>query len=167
MKTNFNETKHFALTATYICHFCVQQNEYSLRRFSVPRILRCPAIIIFFRRLLVISGFGRNLGLTHLALMSYFYGSDARQDELRLSQTALLWISKVWGYDHVCSWCSAKKTRKSQINQTHFIAGQHWSKKAGNWTPTCIAAAYRQLPSLSIKGKITERWFAETASIFS
>ena len=90
MKTNFNETKHFALTATYICHFCVQQNEYSLRRFSVPRILRCPAIIIFFPRLLVISGFGRNLGLTHLALMSYFYGSDARQDELRLSQTALL-----------------------------------------------------------------------------
>ena len=49
----------------------------------------------FFPRLLIVDaqvilGFGRNFGLAHLALMSYLYGSDARQDEFRLSQTALL-----------------------------------------------------------------------------
>ena len=30
-------------------------------------------------------------------------------------QAALLWISKVRGYDRVCSRCSAKKTLKSQV----------------------------------------------------
>ena len=42
--------------------FYVRQNAYYLRRFSVPRILRCPSGID--RACQVISGFGRHLGLT-------------------------------------------------------------------------------------------------------
>ena len=41
----------------------------------------------------------------------------AWQRKFRLSQAALLWISKVRGYDHICSGWSAKekKKRKSQL----------------------------------------------------
>ena len=52
---------------------------------------------------------------THLASMLCWYRSNVRRDEFRLSQAALLWISKVRGYDHVYSRWSAKKTRKSQL----------------------------------------------------
>ena len=44
------------------CINCVRQNAYYLRRFSVPRVLRCPAGID--RGCWVISGFRHRLGLT-------------------------------------------------------------------------------------------------------
>ena len=48
--------------------------------------------------------------LTQVALISCWYRSDARQDEVRLqTKAALLWISKVRDYEHVCSRWSAKK----------------------------------------------------------
>ena len=52
--------------------------------------------------------------LTHLASISCWYRSDAKQDEFK-PQAALLWISKVRGYDHVCSRWSAEKKSKYQL----------------------------------------------------
>ena len=43
--------------------------------------------------------------LIHLASISCWHRSDSRWE----SQAALLWISKAWAYDHVCSIWSAKK----------------------------------------------------------
>jgi len=51
--------------------------------------------------------------------------SNARQDEL-VSQTALMWISKVRGYDHVCSKRSVKKAPKSQL-QSNKTDRMHFS----------------------------------------
>ena len=90
-----------SIVAPFGCVSCICQNAYYLHRSSVPQVLRCPAGID--RGWWVISGFRRNLGLTDtLGLNSCWYRSDARQDEFRPSQAALLWISKVWSYDHAC-----------------------------------------------------------------
>ena len=55
--------------------------------------------------------------------MSCWYRSDVRQDEFRLSQAALLLISKVLGYDHVCSWWSAGKRHKNPSYKATVAAG--------------------------------------------
>ena len=84
--------------------YCARQNAYYLRRFSFPRILRCPAGID--RGCWVISGFGRNLGLTHLASMSCWQRSD----------------------DDGCSWWSAKKKTRTQTGNrllTRYKATKH------------------------------------------
>ena len=65
----------------------------------------------FFWDQWVISGFGRHL-------------SDARQGEFRLFQSALLWISKVRGYDYVCRMWSAKKKYTKHAN-TSYKATEH------------------------------------------
>ena len=90
-----NSNTSFALRS-----YCVRQNAYYLRRFSVSRVLWCPAGI--YRGCQVISSFRPHRTWPR-------------------SQAALLWISKVWGYDPVCSRWSAKKTRKSQLesNKTY------------------------------------------------
>ena len=54
------------------------------------------------------------------------YRSNAEQDEFRLSQAALLCMSSVRGYVHVCSMWSATKKQirviKQQLtHQTHFL----------------------------------------------
>ena len=59
--------------------------------------------------------------LTHLASVRRRYQSNARQDEFRLSKAALLWISKVWGYGHVCSRWSAKKHANLSYKATKHI----------------------------------------------
>ena len=51
--------------------------------YDVPRVLIADAGS--FRALTAILGY-----VIHLASMSYWYRSDARQDEFRLSQAALL-----------------------------------------------------------------------------
>ena len=92
---------------------------YHLRHFSFRRVLRCPAGIDYGCKF--ISGLGRYLGLCDTLSLDVWYESDVRQVEFGLSQAALLWISKVRGYDCVCGWWSAKETRKYQLqsNETH------------------------------------------------
>ena len=98
--------------------YYVQQNEYYLRRLSSPRHYRCPACIDrgckSFQALAAILDY-----VTHLASMSCRYRSDAKQDEFRrrLSQAAISWISKVRGYEHVCSRWSAKKTKQKKTRK--------------------------------------------------
>ena len=60
--------------------------------------------------------------VTHF--MSCWYQSDARQDKVRLFEAALLWISKVQGYGHVCSTWSAKKNtqRPAMMQQSTLNA---------------------------------------------
>ena len=62
---------------------CVRQNAYYLRRVSFPRVLIADARS--FQALVAILDY-----VTRLASMSCWYRSDARQDEFRPSQAALL-----------------------------------------------------------------------------
>ena len=94
--------------------YSVPKNVYHLRRFSFLLVSRCPAGID--RGCLVISGFGRHLGLCDtISLDVMLVSIRCQQDELRLSQAALSCISKVRGYDHVCSRWSAKTTCKYHL----------------------------------------------------
>ena len=52
-----------------------------------------------------------------------WYWYDARQDKFRI-QAALLWISKVWLYVHVCSMWSAKKNM--QIPVIEHLSNLWW-----------------------------------------
>ena len=55
------KTKYCSQFDTEINAYCVRQNAFYLRGFSVPRVLRCPAGID--RRCYVNLDFRRNLGL--------------------------------------------------------------------------------------------------------
>ena len=77
-------------------------------RFSFPRVLIVDARS--FQAFAAIVDY-----VTNLASMSCYYRPDARQDEFRQSQAALLWISKVRGYDHVCSRWSTRKKKNTHI----------------------------------------------------
>ena len=47
-------------------------------------------------------------------------------DEFRLFQSALLWISKVRGYDYVCRrWSAKKKNKKTKNANTRYKATEH------------------------------------------
>ena len=96
---------------------CTKVAEHNLF-MPIPRVLIADARS--FQALAAILDY-----VTQLASISCWYRSDPRQDEFRLSQAALLWISKVRCYDHVCR-RSAKKTCKYQLssNKTH---GTHFS----------------------------------------
>ena len=101
------------LTLLYftLTFYCVLQNAYYFR-FSFPRVYDVPRVLIVdarsFQALAAILDY-----VTHLASMSSCF---------------IVKISKVRGYDHVCSRWSAKKkkkTRKYQLysnktRRTHF-----------------------------------------------
>ena len=63
--------------------------------------------------------------LTHLASISCLYRSNARQDEFRPPQAALIYgefLVKVQGYDHVCSrWSSKEKHANPSYKATKHI----------------------------------------------
>ena len=89
----------FASLTTSTSAHCVQLSVKLLRsrerilftstRFSFPRVLRCPTGIdhrcYSFQDVAAILDC-----VTHLASMSCWYRLDARQDEFRLSQAAIL-----------------------------------------------------------------------------
>ena len=88
--------------------------------YVVPRVLWCPAGIDLECQ--VISGFRRHFGLEDtlgLYLVPVSIWFQARW--IGPSQAALWWISKVRGYDHVCSRWSAKKHENPSYKATkHF-----------------------------------------------
>ena len=108
-------------------YYCVQQETYYLCHFSFTLVSSCPVGID--RRCLVISDFDCHLGpCDTLCLDLMLYRSNGKQDEFRLSQAALLYISKVRGYDHVgqpkkkpCKY----KLQSNKTHQTHFL-NQHF-----------------------------------------
>ena len=74
---------------------------------------------------------------------SDFHKTHNKINKIRCAR-AVCWCNILWtiensvdqlytssGCTYSESWCSAKKTRKSQTNQTHFIASLHWSKNSG------------------------------------
>ena len=70
--------------------------------------------------------------LTHLASISCWYRSDARQDEFWKFQVTLSWISKVQGYHLDCSRWSAKKhvqipvIKQQNTSNAYFLISDHY-----------------------------------------
>ena len=93
----------FVLHRTHTIYVVFQSRRF----YCVPRVLIADARS--FQAFAAILDWP-----THLALNSCWYRSDARQYGFRLPQAALLWISKVRGYDHVCRRWSAKKKKNTQ-----------------------------------------------------
>ena len=82
--------------------------------YNVPRVLITDARS--FQALATILDY-----VPYLASISCRYRSDTRQDEFWVSQTTLLWISKVRGYDHVCSrWNRNPSYKSRKTHRRHF-----------------------------------------------
>ena len=81
--------------------------------FQSCGFLRCPVDID--RGCQFISGFGRHLGLTDTLGLDLKLALIRYQTKWISTQAALLWISKVRGYDHgCCRWSAQKKLNKEQ-----------------------------------------------------
>jgi len=87
-------------------------NTYYLCCFSVLWV--CPTCIGCGCQ--VISCFGHHHGLNDTLGLDLMLVSIGYQTRWIQAQAALLWISKVQGYDHVCNRWSAKKKKTVPIS---------------------------------------------------
>ena len=116
-------------------NYCVRQNTQYLHFFSVRWFSWCPADTDC--RCWLISGFDRHLGLTDTRGLKLMLVS-IRQNEFRLSQAALLWISKVQGYDHVFSGWSAQKIPVIKQQNTSNNFSNLWLSLVNKITYGCL-----------------------------